>query len=954
MKQTNYHLFDFMDFDPKLEKDEALWKAYSPSKIAERDGDIVVTIPYQRQKHQEDMAPDTSVAPQTYDLTIRAYEPNILRLFTTMTGDELSDESEMLLMAPEVKRVPLHLNDGDIHRLDGTMVASIDLSEPVLDHWSDLLPAPQPAPLITFYPDGDPSKGIALSDDHFSPPRYDALPLGFVTVPEAERATISFRCDPDEHFVGTGERFRKMDLSGQTFQMKNQDGQGVNNRRCYKNIPFYLSSRMYGAFFHTSDYCKLSLADHSTRSVQFLCDRATLDVFLIGGKTPEEILRGYRMLTGFPAMPPLWSFGIWMSRMTYFSAQEVEDICQRLRREHYPCDVIHLDTGWFRTDWLCEWKFNQERFPDPKGFIDRLAAQGFKVSLWQLPYVARGAEQLEEAKANNYIGSPLQTSPRRGGLQKREYNNYQMAHPDRYDILKAYVKENRKKPTEAEDALWQLLRGKSFGVKFRRQHAIGDYIADFACLSCSLVVEVDGGYHLETNQQETDQIRTEYLESKGFSVIRFTNEEVLHDIDQVKARILDALSPSTGGGQGEASNFSALDYAGTIDFTYPKAVDWYKNQLLKPLLDMGVKCIKTDFGENIHMDHRYHAMTPERLNNLYALLYQRAAWESLNPSSPTTDSLTPDSLTPDPSRRGEESIYQQAWKATSEQTGKRTSSEQKGKRTSSEQTEVLTTPLPHTGGAGGGACIWARAAWAGCQRYPVHWGGDSESSWAGMAGSLKGGLHFGLSGFAFWSHDIPGFHSTPNFMNSPIDPQVYVRWTQFGVFSSHMRYHGTCKREPWHYPEIASIVKRWWQLRYHLIPYIIYESEKACRSGLPMIQALLIRHPNDRQVWHIDDEYYFGSEFLVCPLMNSEGRRDIYLPEGLWVNFFTGERLEGGRWHYGFEVPLDEMPVFVRPGATIPIYPDDVDSTDDIDLSKSISIFVNINYKGLYSVLNHL
>ena len=751
MKQTNYHLFDFMDFDPTMQRAEALWKAYAPTSIVERDGDIVVTIPYQQQRHQEDMDPDTEAAQQSYDLIIRAYEPNIIRLFTTMTDDQMTESDEMLLMAPEVKRKPLRYVDGDVIATDGTKVANINLSEPRLDPWSDLLPAPQPAPLITFYPDGDTSKPVALSDDHFSPPRYDALPLGFCSVccndtaTKNERATISFKCDADEHFVGTGERFRKMDLSGQTFQLKNQDGQGVNNRRCYKNIPFYLSSRMYGVFFHTSDYCKLSLADHSSRSVQFLCDHATLDVFLIGGQTPEEILKGYRMLTGFPAMPPLWSFGIWMSRMTYFSADEVEDICNRLRQEHYPCDVIHLDTGWFRTDWLCEWRFNPERFPDPKGFISRLKENGFKVSLWQLPYIAQGAEQLEEAKKNHYISQP-------------------------------------------------------------------------------------------TKEEET----------------------------------------STGG----ASNFSALDYAGTIDFTYPKATDWYKYSLLKPLLDMGVKCIKTDFGENIHMDHQYHSSSPERLNNIYALLYQKAAYEVTR--------------------------------------------------------EVA-----------GDGIIWARAGWAGCQRYPLHWGGDSESSWAGMAGSLKGGLHLGLSGFAFWSHDVPGFHSTPDFMNSPLDEQVYVRWTQFGVFTSHMRYHGTCKREPWHYPTIAPIVKRWWKLRYRLIPYIIEQSELACRSGLPIVQALLIHHPNDRQVWHIDDEYYFGNEFLVCPVMNAENRRDIYLPEGQWVHFLTGERLEGGRWYDNVEVPLDEMPVFVRPDARIKMYPHDVDSTDDMNLEKAITIEITKEYKGI-------
>ena len=751
MKQTNYHLFDFMDFDPSLQKDEALWKAYAPTDIVERNGDIIVTIPYQKQLYQEDMAPDTAAPQQSFDLIVRAYEPDMLRLFTTMSGDEMTEADDMLQFHPDVKRLPLALHKGsagcDIVAANGKKVATIDLSEPKLDPWSDLLPAPQPAPFITFYPDGDETKGIALSDDHFSPPRYDALPLGFVSCDATnnERATISFKCAPNECFVGTGERFRKMDLSGQTFQLKNQDGQGVNNRRCYKNIPFFMSSRMYGCFYHTSDYCKLSLADHSTRSVQFLNDHATLDVFLIGGKSPEQILRSYRMLTGFPQMPPLWSFGIWMSRMTYFSADEVNEICDRLRKEHYPCDVIHLDTGWFRTDWLCEWKFNPERFPDPKGFVQHLKQNGFKVSLWQLPYVAQGAEQLEEAKANRYISQS----------------------------------------TKAEDT-------------------------------------------------------------------------------------------STGG----ASNFSALDYAGTIDFTYPKAVDWYKNQLLKPLLEMGVTCIKTDFGENIHMDHQYHGMTPERLNNIYSLLYQRAAFE-----------------------------------VTKEVTGQ--------------------------------GIVWARSAWAGCQRYPLHWGGDSASSWDGLAGSLKGGLHFGLSGFAFWSHDVPGFHSIPDFMNSPLDENVYVRWTQFGVFSSHMRYHGTCKREPWHYPHIAPIVKRWWKLRYALLPYIIEQSEQACQSGYPLVRALLFHHPDDRQVWHIDDEYYFGSEFLVAPVMNSDNRRDIYLPEGLWVNFFTGQRLEGGRWYYNVEVPLDQMPVFVRPGSLIKMYPDEVDSTDDMDMSKTITIEIEKDYKGL-------
>ena len=740
MQRTNYYLFDWMDFDRDLSRDESLWKAYNTTMVKAVDGDVIITVPYQKQVLQEDMLADKEVAQEAFPLRLRAYGKSIVRVFTSMVGDEMSETSEMLAIDPKLAVSPLTVSFSDgiysIFDAEGALRATIDMNPPAIEWWSDILPAPQPTLRLTVYPDGDRRKGVELSDDHFSPPRYDALPIGFCkTEGHADRATLSFKCLADECFVGTGERFRKMDLSGQTFFLKNQDGQGVNNRRAYKNIPFYMSNRMYGVFYHTSDYCRLSLADHSTRSVQFRNDRATIDAFIIGGETPERILYHYRQLTGFPPMLPLWSFGIWMSRMSYFSAEEVEEICQRLRAESYPCDVIHLDTGWFRTDWLCEWKFNPERFPDPEGFIRRLASDGYKVSLWQLPYVAKGAEQITEAKEKNYIG-PL-------------------------------LKEQAS----------------------------------------------------------------------------------------------------------EGSNFSTLDYAGTIDFTYDKATEWYKG-LLRELLNMGVKCIKTDFGENIHMDATYHSMTPEQLNNIYALLYQKAAFE-------VTKDVTGDGI------------------------------------------------------------VWARAAWAGCQRYPLHWGGDSESSWAGLAGSLKGGLHFGLSGFAFWSHDIPGFHSEPDFMNSVLDPKVYVRWTQFGVFSSHMRYHGTHKREPWYYPSVSDIVKKWWKLRYRLMPYIIQESRVATESGYPVVQALLMHHFNDPTCWHIDSEYYFGRFFLVAPVMNADDCRDIYLPEGEWVNFFTRERFHGPVWLKNVQVPLDQMPVFCRPGTIIPVYEPEVKSTDDIDFANVTEITVS-------------
>ena len=115
-----------------------------------------------------------------------------------------------------------------------------------------------------------------------------------------------------------------------------------------------------------------------------------------------------------------------------------------------------------------------------------------------------------------------------------------------------------------------------------------------------------------------------------------------------------------------------------------------------------------------------------------------------------------------------------------------------------------------------------------------------------------------------------------------------------------------------------------------------------------MIRALLMHHPFDKQVWHIDDEYYFGDDFLVCPVMNSDGYRDIYLPEGYcWVDFFTGERFRSNQWMHHVFYPLDRMPVFVREGARILLYPDDVECTDDMEMDKTVTIEINKDFKGI-------
>lgn len=124
----------------------------------------------------------------------------------------------------------------------------------------------------------------------------------------------------------------------------------------------------------------------------------------------------------------------------------------------------------------------------------------------------------------------------------KSFYAYQTASPDAYGLLKANARHNRKQPTRAEAVLWDELKGKRLGVRFRRQHVIGEYIADFVCLDYRLVVEVDGKYHDAAQQQENDQIRTQWLNANGFTVIRFVNEEVIGATEAVVKKIRDELT----------------------------------------------------------------------------------------------------------------------------------------------------------------------------------------------------------------------------------------------------------------------------------------------------------------------------------------------------------------------------------------------------------------------------
>jgi alpha-D-xyloside xylohydrolase len=209
------------------------------------------------------------------------------------------------------------------------------------------------------------------------------------------------------------------------------------------------------------------------------------------------------------------------------------------------------------------------------------------------------------------------------------------------------------------------------------------------------------------------------------------------------------------------------------------------------------------------------------------------------------------------------------------------------------------------------AIVWGRSAWTGSQQFPMHWGGDPQTTWNGMSAALRGGLSASLSGIAFWSHDIGGFRGRPS-------DDLYVRWAQFGLLSSNSRCHGTTPREPWEYGETAlDIFREYARLRYRLLPYIYTYAEIAAQTGLPVVRPLVLEYQDDPVTHRLDTQYLLGEDILVAPVFEATSTRDVYLPAGEWYHRETDTRYEG-KTTISVEAPLDTMPVFYRAGGVVP------------------------------------
>ncbi len=527
-------------------------------------------------------------------------------------------------------------------------------------------------------------------------------------------AVECFDLSPAEAVYGLGEHFIKLNKVAQTIDLNMADALGVTTPRAYKNIPFYLSTQGYGVFFNHSSLMTFHVGSRSATDVQAVADDDFLDYYVFLGDM-KRVLTLYTQVTGKGALPPKWTFGYWQSKISYKSAEETLEIARQMRSHDIPCDVIHLDTHWFKEDWYCDLEFAKDRFPDAADYFKQLKALGIKISLWQLPYIPSGSKLFDDLKAVD-------------GFVKNQKG-------EMYDC------------------------GICFTPGFR----------------------ANGGT------------------------------------------------------------------VGVVDYTNPAAVKVHQDAFRR-LFRLGAKVIKTDFGEAAPLDGVYHDGTPgHRMHNLYPLLYNRALFD-----------------------------------VTREETGD--------------------------------GVVWARSAWAGGQRYPLHWGGDNSPNWFNIIPQIEGGLSFGLSGFQFWSQDLGGFCGH-------VKEALLVRWMQLAMFISHSRIHGYGDRELYKFtPETMRICREYIRLRYQLMPYIYGSAARCVETSAPLMRALVLEFQDDPNTWNIGDEWLFGDSLLVAPIYTPEGKRRVYLPAGRWTEWWTNKRQAGGRW-IEVEADIETLPLYVREGAVIPMGP---------------------------------
>lgn len=228
------------------------------------------------------------------------------------------------------------------------------------------------------------------------------------------------------------------------------------------------------------------------------------------------------------------------------------------------------------------------------------------------------------------------------------------------------------------------------------------------------------------------------------------------------------------------------------------------------------------------------------------------------------------------------------------------------------------------------ALILSRYAGCGSHRYPLGFSGDTIVRWKSLAYQPYFTIAASNTGYSWWSHDIGGH------MGSKGNPELYTRWIELGVFSPINRLHSTrdkWSKEPWLYgDEAEKIVTRFLQLRHRLLPYLYTANVRTARDGMPLVMPMYYLH-DCKEAYEAKNQYYFGTEMIVAPVVtkrNKEGLApvSVWLPEGRWTDFFTGETFAGNHT-YELLVPLDRIPVFVKEGGIIPLLTDEKDNNQE-------------------------
>ena len=228
--------------------------------------------------------------------------------------------------------------------------------------------------------------------------------MGFMDTPAGRFMMQDLALGVGECVYGLGERFTPFVKNGQVVDLWNEDG-GTSSEQAYKNIPFYLTNRGYGVFVNHPEQVSFEVASEKVERVQFSVPGETLDYFIIYGPTPKEVLSRYTGLTGLPALPPAWTFGLWLttSFTTNYDEGTVTSFIQGMAERDLPLHVFHFDCFWMKEFHWVNFEWDQRVFPDPAGMLRRLKERGLKICVWINSYIAQRSALFAEGMANGYL-----------------------------------------------------------------------------------------------------------------------------------------------------------------------------------------------------------------------------------------------------------------------------------------------------------------------------------------------------------------------------------------------------------------------------------------------------------------------------------------------------------------------------------------------------------------------